>query len=654
MAHGTSPKDRTARALAAVAGVTSVLGSEAPPDRVFAAVVEAAAALGYPEACVYRALRNGPELRCLERRGALTPAREGAPADALAGGEPRWERSPGGMAVWVPVRSGEQVVGLVGARRPGRRAPSARDLSVLRILADLVGMVLENQALREANEARIRQFLAVQRVSREMASTLDLERLLHLVVDEASQLTGAEAGSLYLAETPEGKLRLVAWAGVRPPREEIPLGYGIPGWVAQHGRALRVEDGSSQGAGNLEQKNHLAVPLLSEGKVVGALCVEARGDRPFTPTHEEVLGIFAAQVAKSIEAARYFRQIREERDLRDGILSGTPNGVVALDRSRKVVLMNPAARRLLGVSEPPEGNAVERYLTEPAFQESLRRVLDGRTDLEQVTLVRGRGSGARHLQVSLFPLGEKASLGATLIVQDLTERKRLDERVQRMARLAAIGQLAAGVAHEIRNPLTGIAISLDVLREEEGLDEAGRGLVEDMHREIDRLEALIRGLLDFARPQPVEARPMRIAKALEWHRTFEKQCRSKGIDFAIDFGPNPKLRGDPEKLKQLFLNLAINALEATPPGGRIRVRAERRPGRWVRVVVEDTGPGMDEDTLAQIFDPFFTTKNEGTGLGLSIAHSIVEQHGGRIDVESTPGEGTRFTVELPGMEEPDP
>ena len=140
---------------------------------------------------------------------------------------------------------------------------------------------------------------------------------------------------------------------------------------------------------------------------------------------------------------------------------------------------------------------------------------------------------------------------------------------------------------------------------------------------------------------------MRMAKALEWHRTFEKQCGRKGVVFFLDLGPNPKIEGDPEKLKQLFLNLAINALEVTPGGGEIRVRVSSAEDGWVRVVVEDTGPGMDPETLAHAFDPFFTTKNEGTGLGLAIAHSIVEQHGGRIDVESEPGRGTRFTVELP-------
>jgi signal transduction histidine kinase len=240
-----------------------------------------------------------------------------------------------------------------------------------------------------------------------------------------------------------------------------------------------------------------------------------------------------------------------------------------------------------------------------------------------------------------------------LVLQDLTDQKRLDEQVHRMARLASIGQLAAGIAHEIRNPLTGVGISLDILRDEAGLSLEGRGLLDDINREIDRLEHLIRGLLDFARPQPVHMHPLRIAGALQWLGTFREQCSKKGVRFHFELKDNPRIKGDREKLKQVFLNLAINALEATDQGDEVRIFAEAvsADGQpWARVVVEDTGRGMDGETAAQVFNPFFTTKSEGTGLGLAIAHSIVEQHGGRIDVQSSPGTGTRLVVELPVIE----
>ncbi|NTU60131.1 MAG: hypothetical protein HGA98_03625, partial [Deltaproteobacteria bacterium] len=209
------------------------------------------------------------------------------------------------------------------------------------------------------------------------------------------------------------------------------------------------------------------------------------------------------------------------------------------------------------------------------------------------------------------------------------------------------------IAHEIRNPLTGVGISLDILRDEEGLSPGGRELLDDINREIDRLEHLIRGLLDFARPQPPHMRDVKLAKALDWHGTFREQCAKKGVRFDIEMHNNSRIEGDPEKLKQVFLNLALNALEATDPGGAVRVVAEDVSADglfWARVAVEDTGRGMDAETAAQVFNPFFTTKSEGTGLGLAIAHSIVEQHGGRIEVQSSPGAGTRVVVDLPALD----
>ncbi len=630
--------------------LTSALASARSGEEVARRAVEVLGTTGFGRACVYR---MGPGTTLAEpvawpEGGSPPPAldlRAGGPeAEAvMARRTVRERRHQGGWRLHVPAQSHDRAVGLVSADAadPDGMEPAAR------VAADCVALAFENELLHDANEARVRQLLALQRVGREMSSTLDLDRLLRMVANEAVGLTAADAGAVYLRDPGGDHLVLAAWAGRRPARDEVEVGYGIPGWVARQGRPLRVADRGRADAPYAERRNHLAVPLLSEGETLGVLALESRGTAPFTSTHEEILAIFAAQAAKAIEATQFFRQIREERDLRDAILSVTPNGVVALDPQRRVVLMNPAARRLLDVRETPEGNPMERYLGRPEFLEALRRVMAGDSPLEQLQIDLGTGPALRNLLVSLVPMGEGSPRGATVIVQDFTERRRLDERMQRMARLASIGQLAAGIAHEIRNPLTGMAISLDVLAEEGGLSEGGRSLVADMHAEIDRLEALIRGLLDFARPQPVEARPMRMAKALEWHRTFEKQCGRKGVVFFLDLGPNPKIEGDPEKLKQLFLNLAINALEVTPGGGEIRVRVSSAEDGWVRVVVEDTGPGMDPETLAHAFDPFFTTKNEGTGLGLSIAHSIVEQHGGRIDVESEPGRGTRFTVELP-------
>ncbi len=668
----TAVRFPTGGALALLRRVSDLAASAEPRERALDEMAQGlVGALGCRRAVLYLLSPSGKSLA-----PAAWAGRGGCPSDlALDGGSPeavvvrtrdaaagpqaRTSRPDGwGSGVlFVPVRAHGGVVGVLGAEPPGRRRRfRAEEVDVLWALADVAGLAVETRDLLQGNLAKIQQLLALQRVGRQMTSALDTESLLPLVVEEALHLTGADGASVYLREPGDKEtLRLCARAGqpAEMDRETVSVGYGIVGWVARAGSGLRVSDRGAgvPDAGSVARKSQLAVPLLSEGGVLGVLAVEARREEAFAPTDEEILSIFASQAAKAIEASRLFQQIRAERDLREGILGGTPNGVVAVDQARRVTLVNEAARRFLRVRETPEGNPVERYLSAPDFLRGLRSILEGRSGLESLEVAVGSGEQEARLLVSIFSLGP--GRGATIILQDLTERRRLDERVQRMARLASIGQLAAGIAHEIRNPLTGVAISLDILGQEEGLSGEGRSLLDDINREIDRLEALIRGILDFARPQLGEFRPMRVARALEWHRTFREQCRKKGVRLDFELRSNPKIEGDPDRLTQLFLNLAINALDAVSEGGEVRIWAEQveeTPHAWARVVVEDTGHGMDGPTLNQIFDPFFTTKREGTGLGLSIAYSVVEQHGGRMDVRSRPGEGTRFTVDLPAKE----
>lgn len=681
---GGNPPDSTIQSTFETLEQVSTLAAGAGEGKaVLRSVLEqVVSGLGWSTACVYRVNEDGSQLQAESWAGAapefdLLPARVGSALETqawcegdvvarigktlVAGAQLRESPFRGRAApllVAVPACAGSRGVGVLSAAR-GRYPKSAipQAISALRVVACQIGMAYQRNELVSGYNEGNQQFLALQRISRQMTSAGDVSALLQLVVDEALNLTGADGGALYLSGGPHGeRLRLGAWGGrdPAPGREEVPVGYGIVGWVARSGTALRASDrGGGNGAAQfVTRRSQLAVPLVSDGQVLGVLGVTGTREEAFSANHEKLLSIFAAQAAKAIEAGRFLQQVREERDLRDRILSGSPNGVISIDGKRRVVLMNQAARRLLGAGEEAVGNPIERCLAAEPFLEKVREVLDAKSRLESVEFSAALKDGPRQILASVFPLEEQR--GGTVILQDLTERKRLDERVQRMSRLASIGQLAAGVAHEIRNPLTGVAISLDILREEAGLSPEGRSLLDDINREIDRLEALIRGMLDFARPQPADFRPIRLTKAMEWHRTFREQCRKKGVQLRMELRQNPKIEGDSERLKQLFLNLAINALEAVLPGGEIRIWSQRLAERarpWVRVWVEDDGPGMDPGTLNEIFNPFFTTKNEGTGLGLSIVHSIVEQHGGRIDVQSRKGSGTQFAVDLPALEE---
>ncbi len=528
---------------------------------------------------------------------------------------------------------------------------------LLGIISSRIGVELDNRLLREALKESRLESEVIQGISRELTWSRNVKMVLDLVLEEALRITEADGGAIYLGTPQKETLYLKATRGVLLScvRHTVLPGNenSIVGWVAKNKTPLRVLDDNTSCADGEKKAivNHLAVPLISTRGVMGVLILEASAGNRFDISHERVLSVFAAQASKAIEVALLIGDLRSERDTRENILASTPNGIIATDEERKVVLMNNAAREVLKVREEPKGKPIGRYIPDREVMRLLEKVLSDRSQLETVEVVHGTGEHARHFYVSICSLGRSSTPGATLIIQNITEQKKLSNKMQLMERVASIGQLAAGIAHEIRNPLTGIAITLDNLMEEEAFSESGRELIGDISNEVERLELLIRGILDFASPQPAKTRPMQLAKALEWHRTFSEQCKKKGVECQLLLEKNPKIVGDPEKLKQLFLNLSINALEATDPGGKVTIKTyDATPymdKKYFTVEISDTGSGMDEETKRQVFNPFFTTKNEGTGLGLSIVHSICEQHGGNIEIISTPGEGTTFVVKLP-------
>lgn len=265
---------------------------------------------------------------------------------------------------------------------------------------------------------------------------------------------------------------------------------------------------------------------------------------------------------------------------------------------------------------------------------------------------------------TVFPVEVRAGLleieGRKYILafdRDVTVRNQTEAALQRSRQLAMVGQMAAGLAHEIKNPLAGIKVSMEVLMSELALSPDDKTIFSRIIGEVQRIESLLKNLLNYARtPRPVFSR-------IELNQQLENAMKnavlllkspeyaasgSKGPDFVRDLDPGlPMLMADPSQMQQVILNLLLNAMEATPEGGTITVTT--RPGRngTVAVVIADTGKGLSEEARARIFEPFYTTKPKGSGLGLAITRRLVEQHHGVIEVVSVVGQGTIFTITLP-------
>jgi two-component system sensor histidine kinase PilS (NtrC family) len=362
------------------------------------------------------------------------------------------------------------------------------------------------------------------------------------------------------------------------------------------------------------------------------------------------------------EARRSEASLVELQTLHQDIVQSVASGLLAFDRQGLVTSVNRTAEALCQWSEATLRGAAWHTLFAgaPAFSsvwQALERDAPRRTRVE-AELVRADGS---RIPVGMSVSFLRQGLGVICSFQDLTDIRRMEERVRHADRLAALGRMAAGLAHEIRNPIGAIRGSIEVLRESLAPQGDDRRLMDIVLRESDRLDAIIRDFLQFSRPPRLVRVPTDLGGMLDeillmlsneagTRAPAEGRVRVR----RDDGGATIKLAVDPAQMRQALWNLCRNAVEAMPEGGELRVAVRATPGERggsdVEMVVEDTGVGIAPAELPHVFEPFFTTKPQGTGLGLAIAHRIVEDHGGEIRVDSEPGRGTRFTIVLPASE----
>lgn len=230
------------------------------------------------------------------------------------------------------------------------------------------------------------------------------------------------------------------------------------------------------------------------------------------------------------------------------------------------------------------------------------------------------------------------------------ENERLKEEIRRTDRLRAVATLAAGMAHEIKNPLTSIKTFteyLDVKFDDKDFRDKFKRIVGS---EVDRINTIVGNLLDFAKPRPLSQRRVNVNKLLEETLALlSNDFIRRKIDVIRGYGPKATdtIKADPNRLKQAFLNLFLNAMDAMKTGGKLVVEMDKTKDGSLQITIEDTGKGISEETLSHIFDPFYSSKETGTGLGLSIVHGIIKEHGGQITCESETEKGTRFIITLP-------
>lgn len=497
----------------------------------------------------------------------------------------------------------------------------------------------------------------LEQLGRDLLSERDLEHLCSELLTDLCDGLEIEVANIYLLDRP-GTLVGVARHEGAPER----IGFDELGdeiWL----REVEALTGISFAAGSPGPRQRLflagyryAFPLKVRAMPVGLLVVGYRlGEIPLSSDDLELVRQLAGSAALSIENARLLdelehrlEEVLELQSFSTGIIESSPAGIAVLDPESRILTANASFGAVVGRER---GTLVGVPVDEVLEVEPLPEPGEGLVEVSYT----GEDSRERHLQLSVARFqsssvdGSEASL-RVLLVNDVSERAAMEKALREKDRLAALGILAAGVAHEVNTPITGISSYAQMLLAETSENDPRYEVLKKVERQTFRAARIVNNLLEFARNRTDEVRPVDLGPLLGESLDLLSERRAKrGIRLDFTQPEEPLVvQGSDGELQQVITNLALNAIDAMPEGGTLSVAA-RTHGAWAELVVADTGEGIPPDQLERIFEPFFSTKvgRGGTGLGLSISYDIIRRHGGDIKVTSELGRGTRFTLRLP-------
>jgi two-component system sensor histidine kinase PilS (NtrC family) len=369
------------------------------------------------------------------------------------------------------------------------------------------------------------------------------------------------------------------------------------------------------------------------------------------------VAIVAGGLGERYRATRQELETRQKdlRDLqayKDLIFQSAGTGLIALDRAHRITAFNRAAEEITGVSASEAiGHSWSSLIGAAVPLAPIETTIDGnpRASMRHETTLRRPDGSTVPVRMTFSALrsGEGERLGLIGACEDLSAIRAMESRMRQADRLATLGRMSANIAHEIRNPLASLTGAIEVLTSPHTPDDARERLSQIVARESERLNHIIKNFLEYARPAPLAITTFDVAAAAEEVLLLLEHRASPGsLKVVREFAPSVLWPVDAQQFRQILWNLCLNAVEAMPEGGELRVAADVH-GDTLEVTVSDTGEGIAASDLAHVFEPFFSTKSEGTGLGLALVHRVVQEHGGDIDVRSSLGLGTTFTLTLP-------
>ncbi len=563
----------------------------------------------------------------------------------------------------VPIKVKGKVIGVMGVLMDKiKEDVTDYEIKAASLFANQAGILIENARLQEINAKRLSYFLELQKLNKKISSASSLNNLIKIILKGAVKLTRAESGSIWCLNEFKESFLPKLWVGYD--KEGLIFDFRRINEFTSAGIALKMESGKWFYLDDTDidtlffpkptfAESELLLPLSLGERIIGFLKVNSSKKGAFKEPEREVLSLLASQASKAIESMLFYERMRKEKELSENIIKNSINGILLIDDDKKIILLNPRAERILGVRlRDVKGKSIEEFLNGSPLLEFVANSMVKGTKIFGQEMRYKKGEKNLVLNVGFFKIPSRRSSKkgtSVIILQDVTEKKMIEEHMKKVEKLAALGHLAAGVAHEIRNPLAGMLAAVQNLSCNGNGERNSKELLA-IENEIYRVEDLIKEILNFARPSDLNLSCEDINKIVKDSVSLlKKQTKFSNVSINLNLKENiPCVMVDIKKMEQVFLNVMINGIEASRRSPTIDVFTSFEEG-MVKVRFRDNGSGIKKKDIKHIFDPFYTTKPKGIGLGLSISHRIVEDHKGSIEVESTGKKGTTFLISLPGV-----
>jgi len=521
---------------------------------------------------------------------------------------------------------------------------------------------IENELTRKYTELTV-----LNNISARVNQSLDLEEILNFAINELQNIVGKDKGiCIYLLDRKKNELVFTAQKGYSEEffkrLSRLKIDEGLLGSVVKAKTPLAYDDYPNYPQAlkpvveDAKIRSAMSVPLIAKDQIVGALSIASKAPYHFTAEEINLMTLIGNHIGVAIENAQLLEEVKESERKYRTLVEDINDGYV-ICQGGQVVFANNAFLTMYGYKqEDVLGCDFQGFFSKEWSQPIEKMYQDWTTSKgvpRHLEFLRRHREGTKlptELKVDFVEYdGKPAMIG---IFRDISERKKMEQRMRESERLASIGQLAAAIAHEIRNPLSAIKMNIQIFSRNLKLREFDKRRLEIAAGEIKRLERIVEDVLDFARPLQMNKTSCSVHEVLrKCFDLLQDSIPHKNIQVIKKMSRVLKnVSIDNEMMEQAFLNIILNAIDAMPRGGTLEIvtRKTERAGReMVLVDFQDSGMGMNQEQLAKAFDPFYTTKTTGVGLGLSNVKKIIEAHEGIIEVESQVAQGSTFRILLP-------